>query len=45
MRLSVVWNVEENTNEMWEKVTEDVKRVAKEDVGESRSSIPENKQI
>ena len=39
-----MWNMEENLNEMWEKVAEGVKKVAKEVVGVSRGNKPQDKQ-
>lgn len=39
-----MWDVDRNINAIWKKVAEKDKRVAKEIVGESRDSMPENKQ-
>lgn len=41
----VVWNVERNINKVWHKISNCVKNIAKEIVEESRSSMPENKEI
>jgi len=43
LKCEVVWNLEENINEVWNKAVNLIKSVAVDIVGKSKGSLPHNK--
>lgn len=41
----VIWNVEVNINEVWNRISNCIKNTTKEIVEKSRSCMPENKEM